>query len=574
MLGVAVGGSLVGFGLGGYLYHRAEMHLADALDEKRLPAEFEIELIRSKLHRQHTIAFLENKPLIQQEVEAYRNHTEKAKQLWAALKASYAHPSVDESEAEQVLMKRLVQDYDSALHQYFQKAETLFNKLTTINSAAPTAEQASALRREWLELAVHPTTLKLRNLVDDLDQIIALATEEEQAATLAVIQAETLERQIIAVSLALAGILAAVFAWFLSRAITQPLETTTQIANRVIQEQNFDLQVPQTAQDEVGILTDTMNHLIRRVKRLLQERKAAEAQLVHAEKMASLGQLVAGVAHEINNPVNFIHGNLIYANEYMQQLLQLVELVEQCCVPLPPVLQAKLEEMDLEFVKQDSQEIFRSMRVGTERIREIVLALRIFSRLDEAELKAVDIHEGIESTLMILGGRLKKLNHLKIQVIKDYGQLPLVECYAGQLNQVFMNILTNAIDALEEHCTQGKQTVDPTVAFGTNWKASTAGTDELSEPGWIKIKTYRSGNNSVSIHIGNSGGSIPDEVKARMFDPFFTTKPVGKGTGLGLSISHQIITEKHHGTIQCFSKPDQWTEFAITIPIQQTLVCS
>lgn len=261
VLGVAIGGCLVGLGLGGYLYHRAEMHLADALEEKRLPAEFEIELIRSKLHRQHTIAFLENKPLMQQEAEAYRNHTEKAKQLWAALKASYAHPPVDESEAEQVLMQRLVQDYDSILHQYFQKAETLFNKLTTINSAALTTEQASALRREWLELAVHPTTLKLRNLVDDLDQVIALATEEEQAATLAVAQAETLEQQIIAVSLALAGILAALFAWFLSCAITRSLETTTQIANRVIQEQNFDLQVPQTAQDEVGLLTKTINHL-------------------------------------------------------------------------------------------------------------------------------------------------------------------------------------------------------------------------------------------------------------------------------------------------------------------------
>lgn len=281
----------------------------------------------------------------------------------------------------------------------------------------------------------------------------------------------------------------------------------------------------------------------------LQELQRTQAKLVQNEKMSGLGQLVAGVAHEINNPVNFIHGNLTYVREYTQDLLRMIDLYQQHSIP-NSMIQAEAEKIDLEFLIQDLPKLLNSMKVGTDRISEIVLALRNFSRMDEAELKAVNIHDGIDNTLLILQHRLKnKSEHSGIEVIKQYGTLPLVECYAGQLNQVFMNILTNAIDALEERDQQR------TLA------------DIKRNPSQICIMTDV-GSSSISIRIADNGVGISEAVQQRLFDPFFTTKPVGKGTGLGMSISHQIITEKHQGSLRCDSALGQGTEFTIQIPLK------
>ncbi|GAB4467369.1 MAG: hypothetical protein OHK0037_24100 [Elainellaceae cyanobacterium] len=282
----------------------------------------------------------------------------------------------------------------------------------------------------------------------------------------------------------------------------------------------------------------------------LQELQRTQAQMVQSEKMSSLGQLVAGIAHEINNPVNFIHGNLSHARNYVQDLLELMDLYQQEYTTPAPKIVDYAEEIDLEFLREDLPRLLNSMRVGTERIHEIVRSLRIFSRLDEAESKPVDIHDGIDSTLMILHNRLKpRPGREEIQVIKEYGSLPPVECYAGQLNQVFMNILSNAIDALEER----------------NQRRAIA--DQQAQPSAICIKTQVLPDQQVSIHIIDNGDGMPPSVQQRIFDPFFTTKPVGKGTGMGMSISYQIVTEKHGGTLECFSKPGQGTEFVIQIPI-------
>ncbi len=318
--GVAFGGSLVGLGLGAHFYHQAALQMEDALEEKRLPIEFQTELMRSRMHRKEVIALLEQPQLMQQEVQNYHIHAEEVQRAWAQLKYSYANAAVEESEAELLLFQRLVREYDTVLQDYFRQVDRLFVELDALNRATLTPQKIVAIRNQWLAVSLHPSALKLRALTDDLDRIVTIALEEEQAATLALNRAEEVERLIILSSLTVAGIVAALCAWLLSRTITKPLEKTTQIANQVIQEQNFDLQALQTTYDEVGILTNTINHLIRRVKHLLEERAAAEAQLVQSEKMATLGQLVAGIAHEINNPVNFIHGNLTYANEYIQQL--------------------------------------------------------------------------------------------------------------------------------------------------------------------------------------------------------------------------------------------------------------
>lgn len=299
------------------------------------------------------------------------------------------------------------------------------------------------------------------------------------------------------------------------------------------------------------------------LQQTLDELQRTQIQMVQSEKMSSLGELVAGVAHEINNPVNFIHGNLTHAQAYTQSLLGLIRQY-QAEYPHPSAqLEAAIEDIELEFLQEDLPKLLSSIRVGSERIREIVKSLRNFSRLDEAEFKAVDIHDGIDSTLMILHNRLKpKSDYKGIQLIKEYGQLPQVECYPGQLNQVFMNILTNAIDALEE--------TNQSRSLSSNQSDQS----DQTEPKTIRIRTEVIEANQVAIHISDNGPGIAEAIQSKLFNPFFTTKSVGQGTGLGLSISYQIITETHGGRLTCHSALGQGSEFVIEIPIRQSQVKS
>ena len=290
------------------------------------------------------------------------------------------------------------------------------------------------------------------------------------------------------------------------------------------------------------------------VGKAYSELQQMQLQLIQSEKMSGLGQLAAGIAHEINNPVNFIYGNLTHAKDYIEDVMGLLNLYQTEYPNPTPCIQAEKEAIDLEFIQNDLQKLFNSITLGAQRIHEIVKSMRIFSRVDETDVKVVDIHEGIDSTLTILHHRLKPApEHAAIEIVKDYSQLPPIECYAGQLNQVFMNILSNAIDALEEY--NQHRTFE----------------DSVKQPGRIQISTEVIGNNWIAIRIADNGFGIDEDVKAKLFDPFFTTKPVGKGTGLGLSISYEIVVEKHGGKLYCQSAPQQGTEFVIEIPMQQQI---
>jgi signal transduction histidine kinase len=316
--------------------------------------------------------------------------------------------------------------------------------------------------------------------------------------------------------------------------------------NQLLQQENYEHAL---AQEALKASEAKLRHQTQQLEAALQEVKKTQTQLIQSEKMSSLGQMVAGIAHEINNPVNFIYANIPAISEYVKNCLEIIQLYQKHYSQ--PVLEIaeRISEIDFDFIRCDSQKIINSLKTGSERIKNIVKSLRTFSRLDEAEIKEVDLHENIDSTLMILSYRLKeRQNRPAINVIKEYGQLPLIECYAGQINQVVMNILSNAIDAfefLEKHT----ELVSGQIGYSPT----------------ILIQTFLIDDKTVRIHISDNGVGMSLEVVEKIYDPFYTTKPVGYGTGLGLAISYQII-KSHQGCLLCTSELGKGTEFVIVIP--------
>ena len=348
-------------------------------------------------------------------------------------------------------------------------------------------------------------------------------------------------------------------------------------------------------QEALRSLTQREHEKATQLELALQELQQAQTQLVQQEKMASLGQLVAGVAHEINNPVSFIYGNITPASGYTQDLLHLLQLYQRHYPQPVPEITEQLKIADLEFIAEDFPKLLVSMQNGAERIRQIVLSLRNFSRHDETQLKPVDIHEGIDSTLLILQHRLRQQpDRPEIRVVREYGQLPQVECYPGQMNQVFMNLLSNAIDVLEESVVrvqssglsdttaENKQRAtvfNPMIRIRTEVIQSSSSQsdrtasqqktnrDPLDSTIQSKSPDDKGCASHLVIYIADNGSGITTDLQHQIFNPFFTTKPPGKGTGLGLSISYQIVANRHKGHLFCHSAEGQGAEFVIKIPL-------
>ncbi|MEL6553159.1 MAG: ATP-binding protein [Cyanobacteria bacterium J06621_11] len=585
VLGFAVIGMTSGLLVGKHLQERALAAQEVAIAQRNLLSDLQVKILYNRPTQQLS-PYLNSWDSIRTASYLMQGRLDEVQRLLesqAEIDAAKQRLSNRYSDPREAQLTQLLSDYETDLLK-FQLRLMRFSKSVerSVEQTGRADTDTTAAEKLLIEFVQGPEFADLVRLPKDLIPFVSYVESRERAASDALAKAIALQTQIIFGSLLLSVAIASILASYTSREIAQPIQTVTKMTHQITQERNFNLQVPVLGDGEVSILADSFNQMITQVNHLLSEVRQkkddlADAlsklqqqqnQLVRAEKMSSLGQLVAGVAHEINNPVSFIHGNIGHIHHYTQSLLEIVALYQaEHSVP-SQTLQDEIEDADLLFVQEDLPKLISSMKTGTERIRQIVLSLRSFSRIDESVFKPVDIHEGLESTLLILQHRLVGNAQIPmIAVDKDYDPLPVVTCSAGELNQVFMNILVNAIEALRYQHSQ----LHPQSVSSPNTPIPNISTPDASTPNNLKspqitIRTSMLSTDWVQVEISDNGPGMSEAVKAQIFEPFFTTKPVGKGTGMGLSLCYQIITETHQGKLTCLASPESGTTMMIQIP--------
>lgn len=580
VLSIAFLGTTAGQLVGNLYTQKALERLTLEQDEARLLSEIKIAVLETKSHQQKLVILTVNSEKFDHEKNQYFAHQKKVNQLFSDLKI-FVDRNLYKGDRQILDLNHFLETYDTTQTAYREQLDQL---LQQIEPKGWSPEKVIAAQQLLWDFTKSQEAIKFNQLSKDLTKLVKLAYQEQEEAEVHLDNARQIRIDISIASLLLSILTATAFAVSMSRMISEPIEALTKVAEKVTKESNFSLQTPVTTEDEVGKLTKAFNILIQSVREhiealqisnqnlekrveerteelsqknhelqsaynqladALQNLQQTQTQLIQAEKMSSLGQMVAGIAHEINNPLSFIYSNLEHASNYAQDLLRLIELYQKQ-YPNPRVaIKAEIEAIDLDFLADDFSNLIDSMKNGTDRIRQIVLSLRNFSRLDESQLKFANINEGIDSTLVIINPRVEQ----KIAVIKEYGDLPLVKSYPALLNQVFMNILDNAIAAIEERKVSNQYLIP------ADWQPT------------IWIHTEIIDHELVRVAIRDNGTGIHPELQDKVFDPFFTTKDVGKGTGLGLTVCHQIV-EKHQGKIEVISELGAGTTFLITLPIE------
>ncbi|MEG4531991.1 ATP-binding protein [Microcoleus sp. D2_18a_D3] len=547
---VAIGGTAVGMLVGTY-YYRITNNQVHIERESQLLNKLQVALLRTQNSQEWLIYGLENPQTFDRKYQQLQNNISTLKLLFSEFKKP--------NNLEQIEgIEKIRKTGDSLLANYIFPLEIVNKKISKLpNNPA----QQSIKRKLLLNFERDKIGLQLDRAVNDIAAIIDRAQVQEDAGRKELLRAQALRVQIILGSMGLSIVVAAVLAGFTSRAIAKPLAAVTKIAQQVTEESNFQLQVPVTSTDEVGVLAASLNQLIQKVNQLLEELKSEQqSKILQNEKMATLGRMLAGVAHEVNNPINFIYANIDPARNYVEDILDLLKTYETEISNPPAAVIAKGEEIDIDFLKKDLIKILDSMQVGAERAKAIILSLKDFSRLDEAAPHPVDLHACIDSSLLILNSRIKQ----GIEVVRHYGNIPTVEGYMGLLYQVFVNLLNNALDAVEEKAKMEKSSSEK----AKKRSASESLQEAPSFSPRIVIATEYLDDDSVVVRISDNGTGIAPESQEKMFETFFTTKPRGVGTGLGLAIGREIIVKKHGGTINFWSEVGTGTEFSIALPIK------